>query len=375
MVNQYMHRREFIRSLSIATSLAVVPGFTARYRMQKEGIDLSRVRKIILAHCNSILDKKGPYGCYRGGLGKRPDLYSSCDVAIMRSIMGEDFSDSLQRQQWIDHINSFAISLRSNLGSYCDTFGHSFYHANGMVIGALGVLGGKQKYPVKLYDAFDQVEEVVPWLESLDWERQWSASHLFWGGMHCYSMSARCSDAWKKEVFAWLDANLDENSGWWRKGTVHADRHQPLGGSVHILPVYQHLNRQFPFPEQVIDAVLNLQLPSGRWYQSASIHVMAYFDLDALYALRYMSSLVPGYKTSEIGQAVSRYADLVTVYWQENARELLTLHPHHILAAVGTFGLLNQFVPDRFRDTVQWTDIFSDARFYQTDKVEVLEQA
>jgi len=236
-----MNRRKFIRSLSLATTVAVIPNIAIWGNKKNNKVELSRVRKTILNHCNSLLDKSGPYGSYRGGTGMRPSLYASCDVAIMRTIMGENLMvtlSDLQRQQWIDFINSFAINRGSNYGSYCDTYGHSFHHANGMVIGALGVLGGKQKYPVKLYDEFDQIEEVIPWLESLDWAKQWDASHLFWGGMHCYSMSSRCSDAWKDEVFAWLDENIDEKSGWWKKGVTHADRHQPLGGSVHILPIY-----------------------------------------------------------------------------------------------------------------------------------------
>ncbi len=369
-----MHRREFVTSLSLATTAVAISGFTGSCGTKNDYVDLSRVRKTILKHCHSLLDKDGPYGSYRGGAGKRTSLYSSCDVAIMRTIMGEDLMLTLsdaQRQQWIDFINSFAINRGANYGSYCDTYGHSFHHANGMVIGALGVLGGKQKYPVKLYDDFDQLEEIIPWLESLDWAKQWDASHLFWGGMHCYSMSSRCSDAWKDEVFAWLDGNIDENTGWWKRGVPHADRHQPLGGSVHILPIYQHLNRRFPYPERVIDSVLDLQLHNGRWYERESIHVMAYLELDALYALRYMSELSPDYRKDDIRQAVNRYADLVTAYWNNHSREMLELHPHHILGSVGTFGLLNHFLPERFPDDVAWTDIFSDVRFYQTGKVEV----
>jgi hypothetical protein len=93
--------------------------------------------------------------------------------------------------------------------------------------------------------------------------------------------------------------------------------------------------------------------------------------MDALYALRYMSELVPNYKTNEINQSVNNYSNLVISYWKNYADELLNLHPHNILAAVSTFGLLNQFYPDRFIDNVSWTDIFSDTKFYQTDKVEV----
>lgn len=370
-----MNRRKFIKSVSASTSVVILPNVYNK-KISKQVINLSDVREKILRHLNLILDENGPYGCYRKGLGERPDLYSSCDVAIMRTIMGEIFKEILideQRQQWIDHINSFANNFHGQAtdGSYCDTYGHSTFHANGMVIGALGVLAGKQKYPVKLYDEFNQIASVGSWLERIDWINQWSASHLFWGGMHCYSMSSKCEDQWKKEVFKWLNNNVDENSGWWRKGVPPADRHQPLGGSVHILPMYQHLHETFPYPEKIIDSVLGLQLPNYRWHQSDSEHVIGYLDMDALYALKYMSKLVPNYKTDEIHQAVNNYSNLFITYWENYADALLKLHPHYILAAVSTFGLLNQFYPERFVDNVPWTDIFSDIRFYQTAKVEV----
>ncbi|MEQ6122415.1 hypothetical protein [Reichenbachiella sp. MALMAid0571] len=373
-----MDRRNFVKTISAVTATAIIPNQTFG-KSQASVLDLSSIRKDMLKHCEAILDKNGPYGSYRSGLGKRPDLYSSCDVAIMRTIMGEDLMITLtheQRKQWIDHINSFANHFHGKPtdGSYGDIFGHSVHHANGMVIGALGVLGGKQKYPVKLYEEFSSVDKIFPWLEKIDWVNQWTASHLFWGGMHCYSMSAKCSDLWKETVFNWLNNNIDEQSGWWKKGVPHADRHQPLGGSVHILPLYQHLNREFPVPEKVIDSVLDLQLSNGLWLLKPNlINVMTYLELDALYALKYMSTLVPNYRADEILQAVNRHADCVISYLKLNSKNLLTLHPHRTLSAIGALGLLQQFYPNRFVDDVQWTDIFSDVRFYQTSKVEVFQ--
>ena len=151
-----------------------------------------------------------------------------------------------------------------------------------MVIGALGVLGGRQLQPVRLYDGFSTPEKAVPWLEAIDWKQQWRASHLFWGGMVPFSLSGKCSAEWSKTVLAWLNDNLDPQTGWWRRGVPPADRHQTLGGSVHILPLYQHHEYAFPYPERVIDSVLALQLENGRWLDTADVHVMSYLELDAL---------------------------------------------------------------------------------------------
>jgi hypothetical protein len=136
----------------------------------------------------------------------------------MRAIMGENLRDSIgetRRREWIEHINSFVERRpdRPADGSYFDTHGHSALHGNGMVIGALGVLGGRQAMPVRLYEPFSTADKACAWLETIDWRRQWQASHLFWGGMVPFSLSARCPANWTEAVFAWLDANLDGRRG------------------------------------------------------------------------------------------------------------------------------------------------------------------
>jgi hypothetical protein len=98
---------------------------------------------------------------------------------------------------------------------------------------------------------------------------------------------------------------------------------------------------------------------------------MGYLELDALYTLRYMMTLAPGYRKNDIEHAVQRYGQLAEGYWRNHKEQLFQLHPHAITAAVGTFGLLQQLLPEEYIDENQWSDIFSDARFLRTADVEV----
>lgn len=366
-----MNRRQTLSILGRSSLAAWMP-LSVNVRRRRSIISLADVRAQSYDYFDTIRRPGESYGAYRAKADHAVDLYASCDVAIARHVMGEELTQTLtavQRKAWVDYINRFQQPAD---GCYTDRYGHSKLHANGMTIGALGVLGGKQQYPVRLYEAFDTVEKVKPWLEQINWEKQWGASHRFWGGIHCYSLSSACGETWRDRVFAWLNSNLDEQSGWWRKHTVYTDRHQPLGGSVHILPLYQHHRRPFPYPERVIDSVLSLQLPNGRWLARAKdqAHVMHYLELDALYALHCMSELAPGYRRDDILSAVHRYADRVYVYWNDTSNQWKARHPHRVLSMVSTFGLLQKLLPERFPDSVAWTDIFSDIRLYNTAEVE-----
>ncbi len=336
-------------------------------------VNLAEVRDKVLDYMERMHDTEGPYGSYRQGLNRRTGLYASCDVAIMRTIMGEDLTKSLsekERTEWINHINSY----QQPNGLYTDTLRHAKHHANGMVISALGALGGRQKYYVTLYDELDTPEEIVYWLENkMHWPNVYGASHLFWGGPLSFSFSKRATSEWLDTTIKWLDENADPKSGWWRKDVEHTNSYQGLGGGVHIYPIYEHNFRRFPYPERVIDSVLAMQSKQGNWlYRENQIELMSYLDLDALYALQYCSTLAPNYRRDDIDKAVDLYGALVKDYWRKESDALLSRHPHISLAAVGTFALLQQLDPEEFYDDVDWTGIFSDHRFYMTADVEVL---
>ena len=115
-------------------------------------VDLAETRNLILNVIEQRRDKGGPHGCYRWLLGSRTNLYASLDVAIAYSVMGIPANElgEERRLGWIDHVNSYADDVTGD-GRYRDMIPrHSYFHGNGMVIGALGYLGGRQAFPVAL---------------------------------------------------------------------------------------------------------------------------------------------------------------------------------------------------------------------------------
>jgi hypothetical protein len=346
------------------------------FKMTGDHVDLSAFRDDITAWFESFHHPINGYGRYLPLKPYRRDsgpqaghFYSSADIALLRGIMGEDFSASLtsaQRGQWLDYLNSFQDPAD---GSYQILHHHSKLHAHGTAVGAIGLLGGKMPHPIRLYEPFDTPEKVIPWLEtSINWSSQWSESHKFWGGIHCFSLSSRVSKKWIDTVFIWLDSNLNEQTGWWRRGTVYADDHQPLGGSAHILPMYQHHHRQFPYAKQLVDSVLALQRQEGNWHREAS--GLSYLDLDGLYVLDFCKSYIGDYRSSDIEAGATRFSRWFLDRFEQLWNQVSPEHPHHALCLVGTLGLLQRFDPEHYTDDRAWTDIFSDRRLYRAAEIE-----
>ncbi len=85
--------------------------------------------------------------------------------------------------------------------------------------------------------------------------------------------------------------------------------------------------------------------------------------------LAYMHSLAPDFRAADIAGAAHRHGLLV----QSRYAHFLSAVPdaHSLLAVVGTLALLQELDPEHFHDNIRWSDIFSDRKFYETDRVEV----
>jgi hypothetical protein len=283
--------------------------------------------------------------------------------------MGEDLRrlPDAERLPWLARMTALQDPADGSFPSYAH---HSKLHGNGTAIGGIGALGGCFRHPVRLYEPFADAARAVGWLDgAIDWSRQWSASHLFWGGVHCLAMSGRADAAWAEAVIGWLDREADPATGWWRRGVAHADRHQPLGGAVHILPIYQHLGRRFPCIARTVASTLALQHANGHWLEGRADGI-TYLDLDALYVFALGRRWAPEAETAAVSAAIARHAALVLADLEGHLARALSGHAHHLLCLVGILGLHRQLAPERFRDDRAWSDIFSDPALYRSAAVE-----
>jgi hypothetical protein len=78
---------------------------------------------------------------------------------------------------------------------------------------------------------------------------------------------------------------------------------EELGGAFHMHFIYEALGREWPLPERVVDAALQLQQPNGFWDGEVSYCI----DLDGLWCLFRSSRNAGAYKSEEVRAACMRY--------------------------------------------------------------------
>jgi hypothetical protein len=232
-----------------------------------------------------------PYGIYRPALGQTPTLYASCNAALVRYIIGDLKISAPERQQWIEHINSFQDPMT---GKYPNA---RFLHLFGTAIRALNALGGKPKYPPVFLREWDDQQATRKWMEKFDWKFPWEPSICILhvaapratrqaegakpGPMNLDAppVSSAPKD-WLPGVLDWLDSRQDPKTGFWGpdRGASNFDG---MGATFHFLPLYEAANRPMLRRPEMVAAILAIQKSKyGTWGG-------VYADMDAVSLLVY----------------------------------------------------------------------------------------
>jgi len=244
--------------------------------------DLDLIAERTRAWYRRLQAPDSPYGAYRLRPWHPPDLYASADVAWIRWIMCDlDLTDE-QRGQWIRFIQD---QQNPEDGTYRHITGHCATHAFCHATGALNMLGGRQRHEARLLGRYLETEKVPEWLDRINWVRQWGASHDIWGAGLPLVCTSSTPQPWKDALFAWLDAEADPGTGFWRKGIEARSPLEYLGGAFHIWPLYAATGRPIPYPERVIDSVLALQRSDGSFDGAFD-----YGNMDGVWVLQYLGS-------------------------------------------------------------------------------------
>lgn len=255
-------------------------------------------------------------------------LYASCYAALTFSLLGilDSFSPS-QKGAWIDEILSYQQGdglfvdplIDCELASKLEWWGWKHLSLHAMM--ALAVLGGQPKRFPEYLSWFKKPNEISAWLKSQAWEKEpanISNAIQNIGTFFQFSQYFK-KEPWmlhtQEEMFTWLDANQDPQTGSWGKFTKSKEsRSQCVQTGYHIWLLYFWAKRPLKFSEPIIDSCLYTQNQLGGfapvWNSSACE------DIDTIDPL---SRLIGDAEPSRAGQISSTLKKaLPLVLYQQN---------------------------------------------------------
>ncbi len=297
----------------------------------------------------------------------KPSLYGVCDMIYNLKITNT-LSQYLEERRtesvsdWIKYIQSYQDPRSGWFKEPGFNYGFHFKeHSTAFAISALRLLDAKPKYNLKIASKLKSRKKVRKWLKIVpEWGLfYWPGSHR--GGGIGAIFATLGEDYYPHKdffewYFEWLDENADPEVGFWRLGWIHKikkdrlTKHE-LGGAVHYYWVYEFFDRNFPYPEQIIDSTISLQTELNTWHKIYSYCI----DLDAIFCLLRGFIQTNDYKGKEIEAALIKY--LNSVIENMNSNEFLFANyqsAHKLTGYVCAIAEIYRFFPDIFDTKTKW---------------------
>ncbi|MBN1442982.1 MAG: LamG domain-containing protein [Planctomycetes bacterium] len=310
----------------------------------KPPYDLDAVREKVRAWYGALQAPGEPYGAYRLTPRSPPDLYASADIAWIRWMMDDLDLTAEQRAAWIGFIQD---QQESGDGGYRHITGHCRTHAFCHATGALNMLGGAQRHRPELLDAYRAVDGIPAWLDSIDWVKQWGGSHDIWGAGVPLVCTPETPQEWRDALFRWLDAEVDPQTGFWRRGVKARSPLEYLGGAFHIWPLYAALDRPLPHPAKVIDGVLALERPGGSFDGAFN-----YGNMDGVWVLEHLMHKSP-HRRADVRAALERNLRGLMALYNDSPERFLS-DAHGTESRIATLAILQSALPDQLRSKTPW---------------------
>ncbi|MFW5815064.1 MAG: hypothetical protein ACOCWX_06405 [Spirochaetota bacterium] len=250
----------------------------------------------------------GKPGEFSYRIGGPTSLYGTTDAVISRATIGLLPVGANERAAWAAVINGFQDP---RTGWYRKRYTlHFRSHTAAYAVAALALLGHRPARPVdEALRVASSREATVSWLERIPWSIVWPSSHIVAGLPAILHMTGQGSKEFWETYFAWLDAHVHPQTGFWSRGLLHRiGVRRPLamaelGGAFHMHFVYEARGRRWPLPERVVDAALALQHANGLWDGEVPYCI----DLDGLYSMIRSSRYAGGYREADVLRSVHRY--------------------------------------------------------------------
>lgn len=280
-----LSRAEFLRrgaqglgALAVLGALPA-PAATAAGAAPSAAFDLRDFIRWITAEFEPSVRLPGGAGQYARAPGEAvTELYGVSDMACILHTLGILRPTERERVEWSAAFQQFQVSDTGWLVEKSRT--HDPLHNTAFALAAMQLMDLTPAHPVTMTGEF---ADVRAFLASLNWTtRVYADSHkgAGIGSIHAL-VPALNRPEWFAGYFAFCDEQFDPRNGLMGRDKPPGGDSDQIGGTFHYQFLYEHFNRQMPFPERRIDAVISLQQPDGYWHPTNHL----WLTLDAVYLL------------------------------------------------------------------------------------------
>jgi hypothetical protein len=244
----------------------------------------------------------------------RSDAYGCADAANILAMLGELPSDPVVRTAWVSSLQSF----QRTDGVFVND-SHSCYHTTAHVTAALELFDARPTHPLAFLAELADHDRLRRFLDELDWDRPWPASHDAAGAASALAITGEVGPDWFAAYFDWFDAEVDPATGLWRRGRMLPADEWPgffanLGGSFHYHFVYDYLRQPWPAVDRLIDSCLVLLYESaGRF----ALDTVGFAEIDLIFCLS-RARRQTAYRFDEVGTALGVLLDRVVAKLTED---------------------------------------------------------
>ncbi len=324
--------------------------------------------------------RSGPgTGEYSWAVNGPTSLYGTTDLVFCKAIMGDLDLTENEKDEWAAVINRFQYP---DTGWYWKTYTNTHYreHYTAYAVAALHLLERKPAHPMKW--AEEILKSPKHWkrwsrMNPAVWNEIWTGSQRICGPPAVFAMLGLAGDDFFAWYFDWLDATVDPETGFWRRGIYRkftplkkllehffkrsAELHE-MAGAFHMYFIYEYLGREWKYPEKIIDTTLELQSKNGCWDTCGPYTYC--IDLDGVYNMLRSSRNAGGYRSDDIKEAVKKYLD--TAEQMFNDRNFVYENydnTHELTGALAAIAECQNFYPDMVKTVKPWTQTLDRACF------------
>ena len=318
---------------------------------------LDVLRECVHAWSVSLFDPEA--GGFRQNADIGVNIMSSTDMVWMRYATHDADPGAPDREKLIAYIEGAQDPETGMVRHAAGRAGqnHCDAHAFWQTVRALNILGGRLKHFPHHLRPLVTPEGLEAWFDGIDWDSRAHSNHHEVLGIVPLLVSLNDPE-WGRVFYAKIVEQQNPKTGSWPRPHTNISRtyaYTVIHVASDMLP---------PYPERMIDTVLDLQEPSGFWDDDPP----GFHTMDCAFLLARVPSRI-GYREQDARDALGRLSHALRATFARRQVDFYAQNPHKMLALTHTFGLLQETFPEEYPSNPSYRFNWEDTRVYVCDVI------